>query len=207
MLAITDHSTGLGVVGGLNPARLREQRVEIDSVQKKLGNSILLLQGAEVEIHADGTLEYSDEVLASLDIVVASLHSSLRQAREQVTPRLLNAIRNPHVDIIGHLTGRLLPNREGADLEMEAVLNAAKESGVALEINASPYRLDIDETYARRAADMGILLTIDTDAHHPGDFDLIKFGIAEARRAWLGPQAILNTLETAKIVKWLKARG
>jgi DNA polymerase (family X) len=179
----------------------------MDAVQEKLGNEILLLQGSEVEIHADGSLEYADEVLASLDIVVASLHSSLRQPREQVTARLLNAMRNPHVDIIGHLSGRLLPNREGADLDMDAVLGAAKETGVALEINASPYRLDLEETYARRAGEMGILITIDTDSHHPGDFNTLKYGIAAARRSWLGPNQILNTWTAKKITAWLQSRG
>ena len=143
-------------VGGLTPERLVEQRAEIDAAQRELGDGITLLQSSEVEILADGRLAFEDEVLARLDIVTASLHSSLRQPREQVTGRLLNAIRNPHVDMIGHLSGRLLPNREGADLDMEAVLAAAKVSGVALEINASPYRLDLEENYARRAAEMSI---------------------------------------------------
>jgi DNA polymerase (family X) len=206
VLAITDHSSGLGVVGGLTPERLRQQHEEIDMVQRKLRNEIVLLQGAEVEIHADGSLEYSDEVLDTLDIVVASLHSSLRQPREQVTARLLKAMRNPHVDVIGHLSGRLLPNREGADLDMEAVLNAAKESGIALEINASPYRLDLDETYARRAVEMGIPITIDTDAHKPEDFDQVKYGVMSARRSWIGPNQVINTWNVGKIKAWLKAR-
>jgi DNA polymerase (family X) len=206
VLAITDHSSGLGVVGGLTPERLRQQHEEIDMVQRKLRNEIVLLQGAEVEIHADGSLEYSDEVLDTLDVVVASLHSSLRQPREQVTARLLKAIRNPHVDVIGHLSGRLLPNREGADLDMEAVLSAAKESGVALEINASPYRLDLGETYARRAAEMGIPITIDTDAHKPEDFDQLKYGVMSARRAWIGPDQVINTWNVGKIKTWLKER-
>ncbi|MEK7787983.1 MAG: DNA polymerase/3'-5' exonuclease PolX, partial [Chloroflexota bacterium] len=181
-LAVTDHSQSLGVTGGLTPERLREQRRELDKVQRELGDSILLLQGAEVEIRADGSLDYSDDVLASLDIVVASLHTSLRQPREQVTKRLLNAIHNPHVDIIGHPTGRLIPDREGADLDMDAVLAAARESGVALEINAHPMRLDLDDVYSRRAIEMGIPLAINTDAHHPSDFALAEFGVATARR-------------------------
>ncbi|HLD94990.1 MAG TPA: helix-hairpin-helix domain-containing protein, partial [Anaerolineales bacterium] len=128
VLAVTDHTPSLGVTGGLTPEMLLEQRAEIDAAQAELGDSIRLLQGAEVEIRADGSLDYSDEVLASLDIVIASLHVGLRQPREQVTQRLLNAIRNPHVDLIGHPTGRLIPDREGADLDMEAVLAAAAES-------------------------------------------------------------------------------
>lgn len=203
VLAVTDHSSGLGVAGGLTPERLKEQRVELDAVQARLGSQILLLQGAEVEIHADGSLDFSDEVLASLDIVIASLHSSLRQPREAVTARLIRAIRNPHVDIIGHPTGRLMPNREGADLDMEAVLAAALESGTALEINASPYRLDLDETYARRAVEMGISLAINTDAHRPADLELARFGVSVARRAWLEAAAVINTWPADRLRAWL----
>lgn len=164
ILAITDHSSGLGVTGGPTIEELKDQRHEIEAVQREMGNSIHLLQGTEVEIKADGSLDYPDEVLAQLDIVVASLHVSLRQPRAQVTKRLVDAIHNPNVDIIGHPTGRLIPVREGADLDMEAVLSAARESGVAMEINSHPARLDLDEVYARRAAEMGIPLSINTDA-------------------------------------------
>ncbi len=205
--AITDHSAGLGVTNGLTPERLRAQREEIDALQAKLGQEILLLQGSEVEIHADGHLEFSDEVLASLDVAIASLHTGLRQPREQVTERLINAIRNPHIDIIGHLSGRLLPNREGADLDMEAVLKAALESGVCLEINASPYRLDLDEVYARRAAEMGILLSINTDAHRPQELDLAIYGVSVARRAWVRPEQVINTWEPERLRDWLRSRG
>ena len=151
VLAVTDHSGGLGITGGLKVEDIARQRAEIDVVQQEVGDSLRLLQGAEVEIRADGSLDYSDEVLAQFDIVVASLHTSLRQPRDQVTARLLNAVRNPHVDIIGHPTGRLIPDREGADLDMDAILAAAAQSGVALEINANPSRLDLDDIAARRA--------------------------------------------------------
>lgn len=207
VLAVTDHSQSLGVTGGLTPERLREQRREINKVQRELGDSILLLQGAEVEIRADGSLDYSDDVLASLDIVVASLHTSLRQPREQVTQRLLNAIRNPHVDIIGHPTGRLIPDREGADLDMDAVLAAARESGVVLEINAHPMRLDLDDVYSRRAIEMGIPLAINTDAHHPSDFALAEFGVATARRGWVTVADVINTWPPDRLKKWLAGRG
>ncbi|RME05640.1 MAG: DNA polymerase/3'-5' exonuclease PolX [Anaerolineae bacterium] len=207
VLAITDHSQSLGIANGLTPERLRAQRAEIQSVQAELGDAILLLQGAEVEIKADGSLDYSEEVLAGLDVVVASLHTSLSQPREKITRRLLNAIRNPHVDIIGHPSGRLLPDREGADLDMEAVLQAAAESGVALEINAHPSRLDLEDIYARRAAEMGILLSINTDAHAPQDFDLAHFGVAVARRAWLEPSHVLNAWTPARIRAWLEKRA
>ena len=207
VLAITDHSASLGIAGGLKAEDLLKQRVEIDQVQKEIGSDILLLQGAEVEIKADGTLDHPDEVLARLDIVIASLHVSLRQPRKEITERLLKVMRNPHVDIIGHPSGRLLPNREGADLDMDAVLASAKEHGLALEINANPARLDLDEVYARRAAEMGIPLTINTDAHSPNDLDLREYGVSVARRAWVKPEAVINTWPAEKLTAWLKARG
>lgn len=205
--AVTDHSHSLGIVNGLTPERLREQRGEIDRAQAALGPGFMLLQGAEVEIRADGQLDYADADLAALDIVVASLHTSLRQPREQVTARMLNAIRNPHVDIIGHPTGRLLPDREGADLDMEAVFKAAAESGVALEINANPARLDLDDAYAYRALEVGCLLALDTDAHAPEHFDLAHFGVGIARRAWATPERVINTWPPEKLRAWLAGRG
>ena len=166
-----------------------------------------MLQGTEVEIRADGSLDYSDEALAKLDVVIASLHTSLRQPREQVTERLIRAIRNPHVDIIGHPTGRLFPDREGADLDMEAVFQAAAESGVALEINAHPDRLDLDDVHARRAAGLGIPLSINTDAHSASNLDLLFFGVATARRGWVEPGSVINTWEPSRLLEWLHSRG
>lgn len=207
VLAISDHSGSLGVAGGMSVEKLHERRAEIANVQANLGDTLRLLQGAEVEIHADGSLDYPDEVLAELDVVVASLHSSLRQPREQITERLLRAMRNPNVDVIGHPSGRLLPNREGADLDWERVLTTARETGVALEINAHPARLDLDEVYARRAAEMGILLSLNTDAHAPEQFDLIEYGISATRRAWLEPGQIINAWPPQKLLDWLQKRG
>lgn len=207
VIAITDHSAGLGIANGLTPERLRQQRAEIETLRQRWGDKIVILQGAEVEIRADGHLDYPDEVLAELDIVIASLHVSLRQPRAEVTQRLLNAIRNPHVDIIGHPSGRLLPNRDGADLDWEAVLVTAQQHGVALEINANPARLDLDDVYARRAAELGIPLALNTDAHTPTDFDLIEYGIGIARRAWVEPSHIINTWSPERLLAWLRARG
>lgn len=207
VLAITDHSGSLGVAGGLKAEDLPEQRKEIEQVQRKLGDSIRLLQGCEVEIRADGSLDYPDEVLAGLDIVIASLHVSLRQPRPQVTERLIKAIRNPHVDVIGHPTGRIIPNREGADLDMDAVLSAAAETHTALEINAYPSRLDLDDVYSRRAIQMGIRLSINTDAHSAEDMDLLHFGVASARRGWVRPGDVINTLKTERLLEWLEERG
>lgn len=206
VLAITDHSVSLGVANGLSPERLREQRSEIDAVQAELGDKIRLLQGSEVEIKADGSLDYSDEVLAGLDVVIASLHTSLRQPRKQVTQRLLSAIQNPHVDIIGHPTGRMIPDREGADLDMEAVFQAALEHDVVLEINAHPSRLDLNDVHARRAVDLGVKLAINTDAHAAEDMDLLHFGVATARRGWVEPAHVINTWRADRLLEWLKGR-
>ena len=207
VLAITDHSGGLGIANGLSVERLRKQKDELQAVQEKMGDSIRLLHGTEVDILADGSIYFPDEVLAELDIVIASLHSSLRQPREVITARLLKAIQNPHVDIIGHPSGRLLPDREGADLDWDIVLAGAKESGVALEINADPSRLDLDEVYARRAADMGIMMSIDTDAHSTESLEHMEYGVSVARRAWVGPESVLNAWPAEKLLTWLKKRG
>jgi DNA polymerase (family 10) len=207
VIAFTDHSVSLGVTGGLSMEDHKKQKAEIEKTQQELGDSILILHATEVEIKADGSLDYPDEFLASLDLVLASLHTSLRQPREKVTQRLLNAIRNPHVDIIGHPTGRLIPEREPADLDMDAVLAAAAESGVALEINAHPARLDLDDVYARRAKEMGIPISINTDAHSEADLDMLHFGVATARRAWLTAEDVINTWPTEKLLDWLAKRG
>jgi DNA polymerase (family X) len=205
-LAVTDHTHSLGIVTGMHPEDVAKQRIEIEGVQSELGDTIRILQGAEVEIRADGSLDYPDDILASLAIVIASLHVSLRQPREVVTQRMVNAIKNPHVDIIAHPSGRLLPNREGADLDYDAVLSAAREHGTALEINASPNRLDLDEMYVRRTAEMGIPLAINTDAHAPDNLDLMEYGVSVARRAWVGPEKIVSTWSPDEIASWLQLR-
>lgn len=206
-LAITDHSQSLGVTGGLTPERLRAQRREIQKAQEEFGAGFSLLQGVEVEIHADGTLDYTDDVLGDLDIVVASLHSALRQPRQQITERLVHVMENRQVDIIGHPTGRLLGEREGADLDMEVVLRAAAECGVALEINAYPSRLDLDDRYARRAVELGCVLAINTDAHQVADLGHLFFGVGTARRAWVAPETVINTWPVEKLLHWLEERG
>ncbi len=207
LIAITDHSGGLGVAGGLSVERLREQRQAIQDAQTQLGDSIRLLHGAEVDIRSDGTLDYPDEVLAELDIVVASLHANLRQPAEAITARLLSALRNPHVDIIGHPSGRLINHRESADLDWEAILSAAREHGVVLEINSNPARLDLDEVYVRRAVEMGIPMAISTDAHSTLDLALGIYGVSVARRAWAEAQHIFTAWQPEKILGWIKNKG
>ncbi|MCX6058171.1 MAG: DNA polymerase/3'-5' exonuclease PolX [Chloroflexi bacterium] len=206
VIAFTDHSASLGVTGGLKMEDHKKQAAEIKKIQKQLGDKILVLHASEVEIKADGTLDYPDEFLATLDLVVASMHTSLRQPREKVTQRTINAIRNPHVDIIGHPTGRLISDREGADLDMEAVFKAAAETGVALEINAHPSRLDLDDMYARRAKELGIPISINTDSHSEDDFDNLFYGVAIARRAWLTRDDVINCWSTKKLLSWLNKK-
>ena len=206
-LAITDHSISLGIGNGLSIERLQEQRKEIEKARKKLGDKLQLLHGTELEIKADATLDFPDEILEWLDIVVASLHVSMRQKREQVTKRMLTAIENPHVDIIAHPTNRLLPDREGADLDMERIFTAAAKHGTAMEINANPKRLDLDDVLARRALAMGIPLVINTDAHRPEHMEFIPYGVATARRAWAERKQVINTWTAKQISTWLSKRG
>ncbi|MEA3341623.1 MAG: DNA polymerase/3'-5' exonuclease PolX, partial [Chloroflexota bacterium] len=181
---VTDHSHSLGIVRGMTTADLRRQRAEIDEVNRKMGGEFRLLAGAEVEVLADGSLDYADDVLAELDLVVAAVHSGLRGSRERVTARMLAAIRNPHVNVIAHPTGRLIGEREGADLDMEAIFRAAAETGTALEVNANPKRLDLCDVHVRRALELGVKLAISSDSHAASSFSLLPFGVATARRGW-----------------------
>jgi DNA polymerase (family 10) len=203
----TDHSRSLGVANGLSIERLRHQRSELKKLQKRYGDQILLLQGSEVEILADGTLDYPDDILKELDFVIASVHSSLRQDREQVTSRVLGAITNPNVDLIAHLSGRLIGRRDGADLDYDRILTAAAETGTILEINAHPDRLDLIDIHARRALELGVLLAITTDAHSPEDLDLREYGVGIARRAWATSPSVVNTWSASKFSKWLDKRN
>jgi len=206
VINISDHSASLGIANGLSIDRLMQQKEEIALAKEEFSGQITILHGIELEIKADGTLDYPDEVLAELDLVIASLHVSMRQPREQIMERMLNAIQNPHVDIIGHPTNRLLPDRAGSDLDMEAVFQAAAANRVALEINANPQRLDLNDIHARRAIELGIPLAINTDAHAPHHLDLISFGVATARRAWVEREDVINTWPVERLTAWLKDR-
>jgi len=206
-IVITDHSHSLGVANGLTVERLMQQQAEIRQVDGAMGGTIRVLHGTEMEINADGGLDFPDEALAKLDFVIASLHVGLRQPREQVTARLISAISNPHVDLIGHPRGQLIPDREPADLDMDAVFAAAREHGIALEINANPHRLDLEAQYARRAAELGIPLAINTDAHRAEEMDLLSFGVLTARRGWVEAKSVLNTWPLEQFLAWIQNRG
>ena len=158
-------------------------------------------------MRTDGSLDYPDDVLAELDFVVASVHTSLRQPRKKVTARFLSAIENPHVDMIGHLSGRLIGRREPADLDIELILNQAASHNVALEINAHPDRLDLNEINAKRAIELGCMLAITTDAHHPKHFQLRRYGIGIARRAWVTRENVINCWDSNRFLNWIQSRS
>lgn len=199
---VTDHSHGLGVTGGLTAEGLRQQRAAVDAVNERLDGTFQLLAGIEVEVRSDGSLDLPADALAELDLVVASLHTGLRQPQEQFTERMVSAIRNPHVDIIAHPTGRLIGEREGANLDMEAVFRAAAETGTALEINAHPSRLDLRDVHVRRAVELGVKLVISSDAHSVEGFDVLRFGVGTARRGWATAADVLNTLSVLELLTW-----
>ncbi len=206
---VADHSTGLGMVGGLDSKRLREQSDEIAALNeqwREAGEEFRLLRGTEVEILSDGALGLPDEALAELDVVVASIHSGLRQDRETITERCLKAVRNPHVDILGHATGRLIGSRPPSEIDMERILQACAETGTVVEINAHPSRLDVNDVYARRAVELGCKIAINSDAHETSGMEMMEYGIAVARRAWLRAADVINTYPLDKMLAALKDR-
>ncbi len=206
-IVITDHSRSLGVANGLSIERLMQLGEEVRAVNDEMGDDFHVFHGTEMDINADGSLDYPDDVLAQLDFVIASLHMGLRQDREQITERMLNAIRNPHVDLIGHPRAQQIGKREPTKLDMDAVFEAAAESGIALEINSNPFRLDLEAQYAQRAAEMGILISINTDAHNEGHMDLMHYGVRTARRGWIRPEQVINTWPVERFLEWVRSRG
>lgn len=206
-IVITDHSAYSAIANGLNAERLLQQQQEVRQVDAGMGPDFRVFHGVEMDIRSDGTLDLPDEVLAQLDFVIASLHFSLQQERSVITRRVLNAIENPHVDLIGHLRGQLIEQREPADLDIDAVFAAAKKHGTALEINANPMRLDMDAQLARRAVEMGIPIAIDTDAHSAEQMDLLYFGVMTARRGWVEAENVINTWPVERFMNWIESRG
>ena len=202
-IAITDHSKGLGIAGGLNEERLMEEKKEIEAINKRL-KGFRLLAGVEVDIRSNGHMDFSDDILKEMDIVVASIHSGFRQGREQITQRLVSAMRNPYVSVIAHPTGRLLGERDPYDVDMDEILRVAKETGTAMEINAYPLRLDLNDTYSKMAKEKGVRIVISTDTHVTSQFDYMAYGVSIARRGWLEKKDILNTLNYNSLVKALK---
>jgi len=204
-VAITDHSQAMAMVQGLTPERAREQWVEVDEVRGRV-EGIEILRSAEVDILKDGTLDLPDEILEELDVVVVSVHSFMDQDKRTMTERVLRAIRHPAVDILAHPTGRLLNRREPFELDVESVLAAAAELGVAVELNANPNRLDLSDVHVLRAKELGVKVVISTDAHAPAALANIRFGVDQARRGWLEPGDVLNAMPSAGLMSWLKRR-
>jgi len=202
-IAVTDHTKGLGIARGLNEEKIMEEMKEIQKVNSRT-RGFRVFMGAEVDIRSDSTLDLPDEILGQLDVVVASIHSGFRQSKEQLTRRLVSAIRNPYVSVIAHPTGRLIGERDAYDVDMERVFTTLKESGKAVEMNAYPLRLDINDTLARKAREMNIPVAISTDTHVLTQFDSMVYGVSMGRRGWLEKNDVLNTLHAKNLLEWLK---
>ena len=205
-LGITDHSKVAAYAGGLSEDDLLRQGEEIDRLNEQLAGRLHILKGTECDILRDGALDYSDKVLASLDFVVASIHSNFNLSPQEQTQRMLRAISNPYVDIIGHPTGRILLGRSGYELDMDAVIEAAAQHGVCIEINAHPSRLDLDWHLVHKARNKGIKIPINPDAHTLAGIDVMRYGIGIARKGWLRPIDVLNTMETNDLLHFFRAR-
>jgi DNA polymerase (family 10) len=202
-IAITDHSKRVSMANGLDSTRLRAQWKEIRAVRERI-TGIEILCGIECDILEDATMDLPDDVLAEADWVIAVLHYGLKQPGEQIMKRLMTAVKNPHVDIIGHCTGRMIGRREGADVNFSELLKAAADHQVMMEINAHPSRLDLDDIHAAAAKDMGIPIVISTDSHSVNGFEVLQYGVDQARRAGLSKQDVANTKSLADFRKMLK---
>lgn len=205
-VGITDHSKAAAYAGGLNEEALKRQHEEIEKLQEEYKGRIHIFKGIECDILRDGALDFSDDVLATLDFVVASIHSQFTLSQEEQTRRMLRAIANPYVDIIGHPTGRLLLNREGYPLDQEAMIDAAARHGVCIEINAHPSRLDLDWRFLHRARDKGIKIPINPDAHAIDGIDVMRYGVNIARKGWLRASDVLNTMSAEEVGNFFKQR-
>jgi len=201
-IIVSDHSRSLTIAGGLSVDALRAQRARIRALQPR--HRIRILAGTECDILEDGTLDFPDEVLAELDVVLGAVHSRFKQSREAMTARIVRALAHPHLDILAHPTGRKIGSREPYDVDMEAVFAAARAHGKAIEINASPDRLDMSDVHARRAAELGIPVAINTDTHYLSNLEWTQLGCAVARRAWIGPDQVLNARPLADLLAWTR---
>jgi DNA polymerase (family 10) len=199
-LGIADHSQSLTVANGLTPERVRKQQKDMDALNAKF-KGFRLFKGIECDILADGGLDYDDKVLASFDYVVASVHSYFNQTQEEMTARIIKAINHPRVTMLGHATGRLLLKRDAYKVDLDAVLSAAAKAGTMIEINANPYRLDLDWIHCKRAKALGVPLVINPDAHATDELAFTRFGVDVARRGWLEKKDVFNTKTAAQVAK------
>lgn len=203
-IAITDHTKGLGVAHGLDEMRLKDEMRLIDATNNRLAG-FRVLKGTEIDIRSDGSLDLPDEAISGLDIVVASIHSGFKQSKEQITKRLISAIRNPYVIVIAHPTGRLIGERDSYAVDMDAVLREAAKYGVAMEINAYPLRLDLNDQHIKMAMEYGVPLVISTDTHITSQMDFMPYGVAVARRGWVEKKNVLNALEIDGLIQRMHA--
>jgi DNA polymerase (family 10) len=204
-IAITDHSKAVTVANGLDEKRMAAHIKKIHAANdKRLG--IRLLAGAEVDILKDGSLDYSDEILAQLEVVVCSVHSYFNLDRAEMTERMLAAIENPYTQIIAHPTGRLLLRRDPIDYDMEKILEACAKNGVAMECNSYPDRLDLKDVYLRMCKDRGVKVVISTDSHSAANLSFIRYGVTMARRGWLEKHDVINTLPTEQFLAALRPK-
>jgi DNA polymerase (family X) len=202
-IALTDHSRRVAMAHGLDPSRLSRQIKEIDRLNERLGGTTVL-KGIEVDILKDGSLDLPDASLAKLDVVIASVHSYFDLPRQAQTDRVIRAMQNRYVSIVGHPTGRLIGERAPYDIDMERVIATAREFGCHLEINAEPDRLDLNDIHAHAAKEAGVKLAISTDAHSVNAFRYMRFGIDQARRAWLTADDVINTLPLSELRNLLR---
>jgi DNA polymerase (family 10) len=202
-IAITDHSKGLGIARGLSVERLLDEMKEIEAINRKL-KGFRLLAGVEVDIRGDGRMDFPDDLLKKMDIVVASIHSGFRQSRQQIMNRMESAMKNPYVSVIAHPTGRLIGERDPYDVDIHKLLSMAKDTGTAIEINAYPLRLDLNDIHAKMAKEMGVRVVISTDTHITRQFDYMAYGVSIARRGWMEKKDVLNSMAYPSLMKALK---
>src|SRR5579884_266114 len=201
-IAMTDHSPSSRIAGGLSIERLYEKKREVDALNKKL-KGIKILMGSEVDIKSDGSLDYPDEVLKDLDIAIASVHSGFKMDMESMTKRIVKALKNPFIHFLVHPTGRLIGRREGYEVDMDEIIRTAKEYGKALEVNSHYLRLDLNDINVRKAVNAGVKIVISTDSHAPDELDMMRLGVATARRGWAEKKDVLNTMRLNELSKWL----
>jgi DNA polymerase (family X) len=205
-LGLTDHSQTAHYAGGLKADEVATQQRAIDRVNKRYGRTFRVFKGIESDILADGSLDYPDDVLASFDLVIASIHSRFRMSRKEQTDRIVKAVENPHTTVLGHVTGRLLTKRPGYDVDMERIVQACAANGVAIEINANPWRLDMDWRWCERALALGCLFSINPDAHSTEEIDNVRWGVLMARKGGVPKDRVLNALSLADFRAHLSRR-
>lgn len=205
-MAITDHSQYLKVANGLTPERLLKQREEIKKLNEKY-DDFLILSGVEMDILPDGTLDYEDDILSEMDFVIASIHSAFSQPREKIMERLKTALTNNHVDLIAHPTGRKIGRREGYDVDIDMLIELAKETNTALELNANPNRLDLASEYLRKAQEAGVKILINTDAHKMDTLKHMEIGVSTAKKGWIKKSSVVNALDKNELLEFLHNRN